>query len=417
MKKLNLFLIFFLTVLTSYAQGISFLENLGWQQVKSKAKAENKYIFMDAFATWCGPCKAMSEKVFPLTEVGQAINNRFVAVKVQMDQTKADNEYIKSWYISAKEIDKKYRITAYPTILFFSPEGDLIYRTVGFKDAKDLIEDANEAITLKAQFDIQYKAYIAGKRDSSFIMELARKANLIEQKELAMSIAQDYINTLNQKELFKSYNLKFVNQFTQSTKDKGFKVFLRQGKKVNTVLGTNEAERKITSIIRAELINESLHGVVPSWDKLAKTAKKKYGGLGSEAIYGSALGYYWEKQTDWNKYGIYFKKYYSTALSRMEYNINAMTWPVFEHISDQLILNYAAEVQKYSLDNFPTYDGPDHDTYANLLYKAGKVQEAIKWQEKAVNLDKATAVKQNRKPDLTYAQNLAKMKEGIKTWP
>jgi hypothetical protein len=48
------------------------------------------------------------------------------------------------------------------------------------------------------------------------------------------------------------------------------------------------------------------------------------------------------------------------------------------------------------------------DTYANLLYKAGKDREAIEWEEKAARLS------QGRDKDI--ADHLAKMKAGRPTW-
>ncbi|WP_449435444.1 thioredoxin family protein [Pedobacter steynii] len=76
-----------IAVYTAQAQGIKFEENLSWAQIQAKAKAENKYILMDTYATWCGPCKQMSAETFPQKEAGDFINDKFVSVKVQMDQT------------------------------------------------------------------------------------------------------------------------------------------------------------------------------------------------------------------------------------------------------------------------------------------------------------------------------------------
>ncbi|ULT27695.1 thioredoxin domain-containing protein [Sphingobacterium sp. E70] len=44
---------------------MKFVEGLSWKQVKERAKAENKFIFVELFATWCGPCQYMSNEVFP----------------------------------------------------------------------------------------------------------------------------------------------------------------------------------------------------------------------------------------------------------------------------------------------------------------------------------------------------------------
>jgi thiol:disulfide interchange protein len=44
--------------------GISFQNSKSWEALKAEAKAANKLIFLDAYASWCGPCKRMSKEVF-----------------------------------------------------------------------------------------------------------------------------------------------------------------------------------------------------------------------------------------------------------------------------------------------------------------------------------------------------------------
>ena len=43
--------------------GTYFQTGLSWKEVKAKAEAEHKYIFMDCYATWCGPCKWMNKNI------------------------------------------------------------------------------------------------------------------------------------------------------------------------------------------------------------------------------------------------------------------------------------------------------------------------------------------------------------------
>ncbi len=65
MKKI-LFLIIALPFYTLAQQGMKFEHGITWKEIQAKAKAENKYIFMDAFTTWCGPCKYMAANIFPM---------------------------------------------------------------------------------------------------------------------------------------------------------------------------------------------------------------------------------------------------------------------------------------------------------------------------------------------------------------
>ena len=50
------------------------------EKALEQAKVENKYVFVDCYTSWCGPCKMMAEKILPLKEVGEYMNGKFVCV-------------------------------------------------------------------------------------------------------------------------------------------------------------------------------------------------------------------------------------------------------------------------------------------------------------------------------------------------
>src|SRR6266511_1589214 len=122
-------------VLTAHSQqdqGIKFDNTLTWEQVLEKAKTENKYVFIDCYAAWCVPCKKMDYEVFSSPKVGEYVNKKFISIKVPMDTSKNDGTEIKQWYGDASLIKNKYQVTAYPTYLFFSPEGTIIHKGLGY---------------------------------------------------------------------------------------------------------------------------------------------------------------------------------------------------------------------------------------------------------------------------------------------
>ncbi len=51
------------------AAGIMFHEGT-WAEALELAKSENKPIFLDVYATWCGPCKRLKKNTFSDQEVG-----------------------------------------------------------------------------------------------------------------------------------------------------------------------------------------------------------------------------------------------------------------------------------------------------------------------------------------------------------
>ena len=121
MKFLALFL--FLPVI-----GFSQIEfkHISLKEAKALAKEQNKPIFVDVFATWCGPCKYMANTTFQDSLIGNYFNKEFINVKI--DGEKADGPSVMS----------EYGITAYPTLLFISPKGELIERFVGAAETKTL---------------------------------------------------------------------------------------------------------------------------------------------------------------------------------------------------------------------------------------------------------------------------------------
>jgi len=141
MKKI--FSIILLLPFLAFSQGgMHFEHGKTWQQVVTQATKEKKFIIVDCFTTWCGPCKYMSSTIFPQKEVGDFYNKNFVNFKLQMDETSGDNAEVKSLYATAKDFEKKYGVNAYPTFLFFNPKGELVHKVVGGGDATMFIEGA-----------------------------------------------------------------------------------------------------------------------------------------------------------------------------------------------------------------------------------------------------------------------------------
>jgi len=99
-----------------FGQGINFFHGTFDEAVK-EAKAKNKLIFMDAYASWCGPCKWMSSTVFTTKEVGDFHNANFINLR------------------------------AYPTLFWIDPNsGKKVHEFVGGAPPETLIAQGNVAL-------------------------------------------------------------------------------------------------------------------------------------------------------------------------------------------------------------------------------------------------------------------------------
>lgn len=107
--------------------GIQFIES-SWSAALEKAQKENKLIFLDAYASWCGPCKMLKANTFTKKEAGDFFNTHFVNVAIDME--KGDG----------LALAQKFYVTAYPTLIIADKNGNLVTYTQGYMDARRLVE-------------------------------------------------------------------------------------------------------------------------------------------------------------------------------------------------------------------------------------------------------------------------------------
>lgn len=106
--------------------GIQFNES-SWADVLKKAKAEKRLIFLDAYASWCGPCKMLQKNVFTQKEVGDYFNKRFINVKMDMEKGEGPM------------VAQRYPLEAYPTLLFIDGSGKVVKKVIGYQSPQDLL--------------------------------------------------------------------------------------------------------------------------------------------------------------------------------------------------------------------------------------------------------------------------------------
>ena len=105
-----------------------------WADALKQAAAQNKYIFVDAYATWCGPCKMMKATSFKNGKAAALFNQNFV--NVALDMEKGNNP----------QLAQQWGMRAYPTLIVFDSKGKIVLNTVGFISGKDLVRFGEEAL-------------------------------------------------------------------------------------------------------------------------------------------------------------------------------------------------------------------------------------------------------------------------------
>ncbi|MDI1356308.1 MAG: thioredoxin family protein [bacterium] len=108
------------------SSGIQFFKG-SWEEALAKAKKEDKLIFLDAYASWCGPCKAMKRKTFTDAKVGEHFNKYYVCVAIDMEEGEGPS------------LARKYAVDSYPSLMFLQPDGKFIGKAVGYHSPEELL--------------------------------------------------------------------------------------------------------------------------------------------------------------------------------------------------------------------------------------------------------------------------------------
>jgi len=397
-----------LFALAQESAGVRFEEGSSWPAILEKAKAENKYIFVDCYTTWCGPCKMMKNVVFPQAEAGAYFNEKFVSIGVQLDSTQRDNDTVKRWYSKAHDLIVGYNVQAYPTFLIFSPDGKALTRVVGGNEkAADFIARVKEAMTPEKQYYTLLERYDHGERDTAFLRKMTLAAVDAYDRPTSAKASKDYLS--RQSNLLTKGNLEFIGLTTASSNDPGFQVLLRHPVQADAVLGAGKAEQKVEFIILKEEVYPAFHSKSgPDWGMVTKRLQAKYPGLADELLLKAKAGWY-ESKGDWANFlpvvTSYMQKYGRHA---SQDDCNNFAFDVFLHCSDMNCVSMALDWSKKSLENNP--NAGFMDTYANILYKLGRKEEAIAAEQKSVALAGGEQEKAG------YRETLEKMQKGEKTW-
>ena len=96
-----------------------------------KAKSEKKPYFIDFYTNWCGPCKSMEKYTFTNEELGKYVGSYYLAYQVDAE----------SFMDDGLQIGQKYDVMFFPTVIIFSPEGEVLKRLTGFQSAQTLLTE------------------------------------------------------------------------------------------------------------------------------------------------------------------------------------------------------------------------------------------------------------------------------------
>jgi tetratricopeptide (TPR) repeat protein len=260
------------------------------------------------------------------------------------------------------------------------------------------------ADTLLKNYDIRLQEYNAGVRDSASLRALAFIAYQKKDAKIATEVSRDYIKSVN--DPLTETNVRFIQNFVKDSKDPGYSILLNNLKKIATFMETKTASAKVQGVIYREQVKQLLTEI-PKWNSVDSIIHR-YPQLDGEFILGNCVVYYINATRRNEKNALknfievaekYVDRYHTGAY-------NTWAWEIFEATTDKKDLGKALEWSSKAILENPD-DANSFDTYANILHKLGRTEEAIIWEEKAIAINPNESI---------FKEVLQKMKAGQATW-
>jgi thioredoxin-related protein len=332
----------------------------------AKARADNKLVFIDAYTTWCGPCKMMDKQTFNDEDVAAFFNEKFVNLKLDMEQG------------DGLTIQQRYKIVAFPTLLFLNADGEVIHKALGFQDPEQFLAIGKTALSSDQTFASWTTRYDKGDRDPKFLKEYAEKlAEAYDERRAA--IAEEYLAT--QTDSFSLTNLEFSMRFTEGVESPRFPFLVKNQKAFEKKFTKDEVSLKIQEVVTDFLMNDKN---LPSLGRADSLIRFVYPDKADRMNKNYHLSYY-RMKGDRDKYAAsaltYFKKYDDNPDELSE---TATTF--LEQIDDKSLLSKAVKWANRALKKQVTVT--NQMLVAQLYKKLEKTSKARKSAEKAVEIGK-----------------------------
>ncbi len=128
--KSNIFFLLLVALPLTLNAQVEFIEVETREQMNAaqkKASDQMLMLFVDVYATWCGPCKMMDSEVYTDPSVADYMNSHYVSVRLD-----GESDYGRN-YVAEQQLE------GYPTMFIFSDEGERVSKVVGYTPPDELI--------------------------------------------------------------------------------------------------------------------------------------------------------------------------------------------------------------------------------------------------------------------------------------
>lgn len=383
MKKIVSGLFVFLSVVLFAQEAIQF-QDLPFKDLIAKAKKEKKIVFIDAYASWCGPCKMMEKNVFTQKSVGDYFNTNFVNARFDMEKGEG------------RDIAAKYGVRSYPTYLFLNGDGELVSQNYGYMEeslflsmAQDVNAPNNKKGSLKERF-------AQGEKDPEFLINVM-KLTSTSDFEFAKKASERYFENKKKTDELSKDDIGYLLFFLKSVEDPNYKIFISRKAEIINFLPEDTYKQFDDQLKLSKIMDESI-------DQKNKKINDAYflekaipliGEYDAKTRLNQTKLSFYEQNANFSEYEKTALEYYKNSDSFDSNDLLKAAWIFSDHVKTSTSLKKAVEWAEKSVMRGETSE----NTYilARLYFLTGNMEMAKTYAE----MSKKLALQANKDASLS----------------
>ncbi len=148
---------------------------------RKKASDQMLMLFVDVYATWCGPCKMMDRDVYGDPSVATYMNTHYVNVKLD-----GESDYGRIYV-------REQQLEGYPSMFVFSDDGERVSKIVGYTPADALVSTLTSLEEGYNQVKKYRSAYQNGTLEPGDFASYIQVVREMGNREEAERLASEYV--------------------------------------------------------------------------------------------------------------------------------------------------------------------------------------------------------------------------------
>lgn len=186
-----------------------------YNEAKKIAQEEKRYIFIDFYTEWCGPCKRMTKEVFPEKRVGEYLNQHFISIKLNAER-------------EGKELAEKFGVNAYPTFVIINTNEEIIFKLIGAMDADRFINSMRENMEHDLSPSRIKERYESGEREAKVVELYTTQLIKNNEYQKGREVIANFYNTLTREECLLAENIFIFLRYTLDWDSETAQFFIKE---------------------------------------------------------------------------------------------------------------------------------------------------------------------------------------------